>query len=385
MEFYDFIITGNGLASLSLALHLAESPLRQNRILLLGEPAGSRSGSFHSFWSDRPGLCDEAIARSWTRARFACRSAVHDLSLGAYRYNLLFADDFRSLVDRKLSNVPSLERRPGPVDCVYDAAGQARVEAGGGKYSANWVFDGTTDPLRDSGPAGREIRRIKQVTRWEIETGRDHFDPELPTLMDFRIPRAGGTRFMQVLPLSPRRAWVVAIGFTRDMEPEEKYTGALRQYLRETLRIESYTLLAESSSAVSLSDRPMLRRNGFRILCLGAGDGPVKPSTGLAFQRAQRDSAAIVASLLQRFHPFKLPESAARYRLFDSAWLQTLAGKAGGSERLICSLLKRRPVERILRFLDEEGAWQTDWPILAALPWNTILQAALRLERRRKE
>ncbi len=57
---------------------------------------------------------------------------------------------------------------------------------------------------------------------------------------------------------------------------------------------------------------------------IGTKGGRVKPSSGYAFLRIQRQSAEIVQSLLQQGHPFHLSRPAPRYSLFDSLMLQVM-------------------------------------------------------------
>ena len=43
---------------------------------------------------------------------------------------------------------------------------------------------------------------------WEIETDRPVFNPQLPTLFDFRTPQDGHMRFVYTLPFAENRALI---------------------------------------------------------------------------------------------------------------------------------------------------------------------------------
>lgn len=383
MQFYDYILTGGGLASLSLALHMAGTPLREKRILILTDEAEDRHVAGIPLWFKQAGPFEDILS-SWQRARVVSRSADRELDLGAVRYGLIRWSDFQKFADDRLNLMPAVERISGQIERIYDAAGQARVQTGAGEYSANWVFDGSSSLVPHPPKKDRYLHLKKQIKEWEIETAQDCFNPDLPTLFDARIPPVSQMRFMQILPFSSRHALIKFVAFTPELVRGDEIASIMQDYLNSTLQILRFDLLAEEDQLVTLTDRPFVRRDGFRVLRIGPPGGMVKPSTGLSFQRIQRDSAAICASLLQAFHPFRLPKTAARYRLFDSAMLQLYAERGERAGAIVAALLDRHTAGHLLRFLDEESARQEDLALLAGLPWVTLLQAAIRADILRK-
>lgn len=376
MQFYDYILTGGGIASLSLALQMAGSSLRDKRILILSDGMEAQQNASQLLWLKQASPFDE-ILTSWPRARYVSHGLERELAPGAYRFALIREKDFRNFADQRLCQMPAVERASGRIERIYDAAGQARVRTGTAEYSANWVFDASSGPDPLAHENDRFLHLKKQTKEWEIEVAQDCFNADLPTLLDFRIPQEGQARFMQVFPFSARRALVKFVAFTPEILRGDEISAALQGYLRETLQILRFDVLIEEDQVISLTDRPFVRRDGFRILRIGQPGGMVKPSNGLSFQRIQRDSADICASLVEKFHPFSLPRTAARYRLFDAAMLQCFAGQGQGIETIVDNLLKRNSVEHILRFLNEDTARQEDLPLLAGLPWTALLQAAM--------
>lgn len=384
MQFYDYILTGGGIASLSLALHMAASPLRDKHILILSDEVQERQNGSQLLWLKQASPFDE-ILTSWPRARYVSHSLERELAPGAYHFALIREKDFRHFADQRLSQMPAVERASGQIERIYDAAGQARVRTGAAEYSANWVFDGASGPDPLAYEKDRFLHLKKQTKEWEIEAEQDCFNADLPTIFDFRIPQEGQARFMQVFPFTARRALVKFVAFTPELLRGDEIAHVLQGYLRETLQILRFDVLIEEDQVIPLTDRPFVRRDGFRILRIGQPGGMVKPSTGLSFQRIQRDSAAICTSLVEKFHPFRLPRTATRYRLFDAVMLQRLAGQGERIESILDGLLKRHSVEHILRFLDEDTARQEDLPLMAGLPWTALLQAAVRGDVLRKK
>ena len=94
MKHYDFVLAGGGLAGLSLACWLANSPLGDRSILVIDHDDKEQDDRTFSFWSDQPTLFDPAVCRSWQRMQVAGADAIQRLDLGAYRYQTIRGGDF---------------------------------------------------------------------------------------------------------------------------------------------------------------------------------------------------------------------------------------------------------------------------------------------------
>ena len=81
----------------------------------------------------------------------------------------------------------------------------------------------------------------------------------------------------------------------------------------------------------------------------------LKPSTGFAFARIQRDSAAIVRSLLEHDQPFDVPRAEWAYRLFEPLMLSAMARHGEKLGSVLGALFRMGSTPRILSFLDEQG------------------------------
>jgi lycopene beta-cyclase len=92
----------------------------------------------------------------------------------------------------------------------------------------------------------------------------------------------------------------------------------------------------------------------------------------------QQDSSAIVRSLLEAGHPFRVPPSPRRYRFFDSVMLSIMTRHAERIEPIFTALFKHNPAQRIFRFLDEVASPWENFLMLPFLPpqllWQTVLQ-----------
>jgi lycopene beta-cyclase len=134
------------------------------------------------------------------------------------------------------------------------------------------------------------------------------------------------------------------------------------------LGLQEYTILTEESGNIPMTDHPFPRRAGNRILNIGTKGGRVKPSTGYAFLRIQRDSAAIVHSLKSLGHPFHLPKESYRYKLNDSLMLQLMYRRGDRMESLFTQLFRNNSIQRLFRFLDETASVSEMLQVMASIP-----------------
>jgi lycopene beta-cyclase len=219
---------------------------------------------------------------------------------------------------------------------------------------------------------------------WEIETEQDTFDPGIATLFDFRTPQKETMRFMYILPFSPRRALVEYTLFSANLLDAAEYEHELRSYIQSVQKVTEYRVEAVERGIIPMSDQPFPRRAGKRILNIGTKGGRVKPSTGYSFLRSQRDTEAIVASLINSGHPFNIPKDSRVHFYLDSIMLNLMYRKGGRMKSIFTALFKNNPIQRLFRFLDEEtGPVELLQVLLSVPPWP-FLQAWFRLKVLRK-
>jgi lycopene beta-cyclase len=403
MTHYDFILAGGGLAGLSLAYNLINSPLRDRSILIVDKDAKQQNDRTWCFWEEQPTLFDEIAYRVWHRLCFVGDTFTREFDLAPYRYQMIRGLDFYDFTREKLSQCANVTFVRGNIDRVEDGPDRAAVTVAGQSFSGSWVFDSTLPAsLRGSVPTGVEasagymdqpLTRLKppvpngqyhhlnqHFRGWEIETDRPVFNPQLPTLFDFRTQQAGHMRFIYTLPFEANRALIEYTLFSSQLLASEEYDAGLKTYLEDVLNIKDYHIHHVEAGIIPMTDQPFPRRLGQRVMSIGTKGGRVKPSTGYAFLRIQRDSAAIVQSLIAHGQPFEIPARRGRFGLHDSILLNIMTHYPNDLKPIFTIMFKHNPIQRIFRFLDETATLSEEVRFIASLPPWRFVQALFRLK-----
>ena len=403
MPDYDFILSGGGLAGLSLAYHLINSPLRDRSILIIDKDVKQQNDRTWCFWEEQPTLFDEIAYRVWQRLRFTSDDFTREFDLAPYRYQMIRGIDFYDFTRAKLAPCSNVTFVRGNIDRVEDGPDRATVTVDGQTFSGSWVFDSTLPaslrggpwPTKQSPISSDEIASQKTLAMtndghyhhlnqhfrgWEIETDRPFFNPQLPTLFDFRTRQAGHMRFVYTLPFAENRALIEYTLFSSHLLTSEEYDTGLKTYIEEVLGIRQYHIHHVEAGIIPMTDHPFPRRLGGRVMSIGTKGGRVKPSTGYAFLRIQRDSAAIVHSLIEHDQPFHLPARRGRFGLHDATLLNIMTHHPDDLKPIFTIMFQRNPIQRIFHFLDETATLSEEVRFIASLPPWRFLQALFRLK-----
>jgi lycopene beta-cyclase len=357
-QHYDFVLAGGGLSGLSLAYHLAHSPLgthsvlAEKSILIVDQSPKSQNDRTWGFWSDRPTPFDHLIDRSWARLRFVTPGLERISDLGSYRYHVIRGIDFYDFVHDDLARFDNITFRRGRVKQIADGHDEALVTIDDQLVGAKWVFDSCSGRVANK-PDMKRYQRLKlHFVGWEIRTETDTFD-------EYTI-------------------------FSDGVLPAADYAWALHTYIGQQLGIEKLKIVRREHGCIPITDQPFPRRLGRRVMRIGAKAGRIKPTTGYAFSRIQADSAAIVDSLLRTGEPFDVPADAYRYRLCDSILLEIMEQRGRQILPIFETMFGRNSLERILRFLDEATSPWEHLAIIPTLPPLPFLRALSRRRGRRR-
>ncbi len=379
MQHYDYVIAGAGAAGLSLAWQLLNSELRHQRILLIDPALKNKNDRTWCFWeTELPQSLQAVPVTQWENLRFIGSGFDQTFKLDPFCYTMVRGIDFYQAKLAEMAQFENVRFMQAAVTKVIDTPHGVVVMDEDFEVRTDWFFDSRPPSLSAHHSPYRHLKQ--HFVGWVIQTEADVFDPALPTLFDFRTPQAGAMRFFYVIPFSKRQALVEYTLFSEELLTEQAYADAIRAYLQTELGLESYTVVESESGVIPMTDQPLPRQLGERWMAIGTRGGRVKPSSGYAFLRILRDSAAIVESLQRHGHPFDLPEPPARYALFDAIMLEVMRSHPDQMADIFTALFRKNPIQRIFHFLDEKNSLGQDLRLIASLPWGPFLGALWRVK-----
>jgi lycopene beta-cyclase len=371
---YDIIIAGAGLGGLSFLKHLFRSGLSASVLLIDAEKKTANDRTWSLWARDKP-IYDCAEGMVWDQLGFATDGQEIYEDIAPYRYYSITGLDFYREVFseiRRHENVTVLRAR---VEDIRDLGSEAEVHTDRGTFRSRFVIDSVTRPFIDP---EEHLLNFQNFIGWTIETESPVFDPRKPMLMDFRVPQHGAASFMYLLPFSSRKALVEFTQFTPRAEIDDAvYTGEIRAYLKKFYALTDFRIVEREQGTIPMTNFPFDKRPSSRVFRIGTAGGDTKSTTGYTFQNVQAHCREIIAEL--QGNPLR-PEAnpaplrnPARFSFYDTLLLRIIAEKPEQVKPIMSLLFKTQPMQRVLRFLDEETNLLEETMIFARLPWQPFL------------
>lgn len=373
---YDYIISGAGCAGLSLLMRLLQQPsLRNKKILIIDQSAKTQNDRTWCFWEKGKGLFDHIVYHRWQHIDFQSDHYSSHLNIAPYQYKMIRGIDL-------YEQVISFAKQFSNVRFVYEKIIQLKtenhigiVETENNRYQAEYVFNSVL--LEKIRPIKNKYLLLQHFKGWMIETAMPAFNPAVATFMDFTVDQSHGTTFMYVLPVTEHKALVEYTLFTETLLVPEAYNIALGDYILNRLKVGSYKIIHEEFGVIPMTNQKFASHQG-RIIHIGTAGGQTKASSGFTFQFIQKQSKAIVASLLLSGKPSADDRLTKRkFNLYDSVLLNVLANKKMSGAEIFASIFQYNNTETVLKFLDNETGLLEDMKIMRSVPLHIFLPAAI--------
>jgi lycopene beta-cyclase len=368
---FDYIIIGNGLAGLQLALKLAtDSFFNDKQIALIDPSTKSINDKTWSFWEIGNSSWDNIVHKSWTRASIITSEKTIDLKLNPYRYKTIHSIDFYNLAKSRLRKHNNIHFVIDNVISINEED-LIKVETKKHSYFAKHVFDSRIPEA--FAIASKSITTITQHFKgWIIKTTNDVFDETIIKMMDYRLKDNNQTTFMYVLPFTKTEALVEFTYFTEDIVDEKVYDVYIEKYIKEYLNISDYKIIDTEIGKIPMTNFPFESYNTKGITKIGTGGGWVKGSTGYSFKHTEKKVAQIILNLKQQKAPsnnlFKR-----KYRFYDKVFLKVLKEENDKGEWIFQQFYSKNSTETMFRFLDEESTFIEEVKIMCSLfSWSFI-------------
>lgn len=368
---FDFIIVGNGLAGLQLALKLtSETSFDQKTIALIDPSDKTTNDKTWSFWETEPSQWNAIIHKSWNKTSIITSKKTTNLNLTPYSYKTIRAIDFYTEAKAQLNqkdNIYFIEER---VSSVQEKE-QVTVTTNKNSYTSTHVFDSRI-PEEFSTEANDSISIIQHFKGWIIKTESDVFDEDKVTMMDYRLKDGNQTTFTYVLPFSKREALVEFTYFTANTVDELVYDTYIKTYIKKYLKIDSYSILETEAGQIPMTNYNFSKFNTKKITKIGTGGGWVKGSTGYSFKHTEKKIAIIIDNLKTG----RIPSHGLfrrKYKFYDKVFLKVLKDENHKGEWIFESFYAKNSVQTMFRFLDEESSFREELKIMMSLfSWSFI-------------
>jgi lycopene beta-cyclase len=369
---YDYIIAGAGCAGLSFLTRLLQTgKFNDKKILLIDKAPKNTNDRTWCFWEKKPGYFESIVYHSWDQLWFhgSNHSALHHIH--PYRYKMIRGGDFYKHCFFIISHYPNVEI---VYDTIHEIKG-AQVKAGNEIYEAEYIFNSII--FEKPTLSNKQFYLLQHFKGWVIETASPAFDSAQATLMDFRVPQDHGTTFVYVMPFSTTKALVEYTLVSERLLQQDAYDAGLKDYLHRLLNIIEYSVLHEEFGSIPMTNYPFRGSEG-HIIHMGTAGRQTRPSSGYTFQFIQKQSSALVNSLLGKGIPLTANGfSQKRAHWYDGTLLRIFSQGSLPGHTVFSTLFQRNMATDIFQFLDNETSFLKEMKIISVLPKRVFVKAAL--------
>ncbi len=368
---YDIIICGAGCAGLSLAYRLCDPAFAHLRVLILEGSSKVHNDRTWSSWQLRSKLLFPDIHhKRWDKLFFASSTLEQIFPLNQYVYCTIRGIDFYQYTLQEIRQCDHMEIVYERVDEIVAYDDFSEVKTLGSVYRGRRVFDSIVRRF----PVEAELFVWQHFKGWLIETEEDTIDDTVATLMDFRIPQHGETRFVYVLPFSTRQAFVEATVFGKELPDASFYDAILQEYIRDHLKIARYQVIESEHGKIPMTTAKFADWHP-RKIPIGTNAMTVKPSSGYAFVRIQEEAEELIQQVTSgKYQPLRRNS---RFLKYDKTLLHVAIQGRETLDSVFTTMFKHSPTDRILRFLDEKTDLREELKIFSKMPKRSFLRAFL--------
>lgn len=362
---FDYIIIGNGLAGLQLALKMASDVFfNTKQIALIDSSEKNTNDKTWSFWETEPSQWNDITHKTWQTAAVITTNKQIDLNLQPYTYKTIRSLDFYTDAKTKLKQHHNIHFIIDEVKFVSEKP-EIIVVTNNNQYKTSHVFDSRI-PDTFFSYENQHKSIIQHFKGFVIKTKTHSFDETKMTMMDYRLKDGNQTTFIYVLPFSKTEALVEFTYFTNTLVAESVYTNYIKTYIKDYLKIDNYTILETETGQIPMSNFCFEKLNTKNITKIGTGGGWVKASTGYAFKHTEKKVSKIIKNIKSNTIPSKNLFKK-KYAFYDRIFLNVLNHENHKGEWIFEQFYSKNPVVSMFQFLDEETSFIEELKIVLSL------------------
>ena len=376
---YDYIITGAGLAGLSLLMRMMQHPFFDTaQILVIDAAQKNTNDRTWCFWEKEPDIFEPIVIKKWNHVSFIAPSYTSELNLSPFSYKMIRGIDLYSHVLEKAATKNNISFCTERVLAVHSDVVGATVVLENQTLTASKVFNSILfEPANVLAQKASDYFLWHHFKGFEIKTATPVFNDAVATLMDFTVDQTQGTTFMYVMPTSPTTALVEYTLFTPNILEEKKYDKAITDYIQKTYGSIDYQVTHQEFGQIPMTNYSFSGGAG-NLINIGVAGGQVKGSSGYAFHFIQEKTKTIVADLVAGVNPLTAHSFAQKkFQLYDSVLLRVLQDKKLDGASIFTAIFSKNPPDRVFLFLNNESSLLDDLHIMSSVPTRIFLPAAI--------
>jgi lycopene beta-cyclase len=388
---YNYTIVGAGASGLWLAHALLEQGLLEaNTLCIVESDAHKANDRTWCYWATQAITPAEMVSKQW-QSILQLNISSNAKSLTPYSYYHVRSADFYSQIKSKLKKCPAIHWQNEEVIEVSDCTKQVEVKTATKTWQTDRIFlSALPTPsstqvdyklaqqryLKSRLSAKSDIFLWQSFVGWRVETTQKAFDEFGMSMMDFNIAQGNDTQFMYELPFSSTEALVEITRFGKEKLSIPEAEEELRHYMDRKGCV--YKINEVEIGAIPMTPqfdmyRKRLSQNE-RIIFIGTLGGAIKPTTGFGFKRMHAYAQAL-AHALKEDKVLPTMHRPYRFRLYDTLLLRILRDRPEKGKEIFEQLFRTQPIQRILRFLDEESTRMEEIAIFSRLPIRLFLKS----------
>ena len=346
------------------------------KILLIDKDQKSKNDRTWCFWETQPGFFEDIVYKKWDTISFLSDDFSTTTNINPYQYKMIRGIDFYNYCFDEIKKHPGIEILNGSLNVENFQKERVTINVDGKTlhFDSTTVFNSIIN-LGNKQPG--EIKLLQHFKGWVVESAKPVFDPDIASIMDFRVHQGHGTTFAYVLPFSETKALVEYTLFTKTLLEQQQYDVELKKYLTEILKLDNYTVSDTEFGVIPMTNRKFeFQNNG--VFNIGTAGGQTKTSSGYTFQFIQKQSQQIADCLANGEPLFTIFDPPKRFRFYDNTLLHILYNNKLQGKKIFTSLFEKNKPQDVLRFLDNETSLKEELKIISSLPTWPFLKAAIK-------
>ena len=374
---YDFIIAGMGCAGLSLAMHLINSKVKFEKILILDKELKNINDRTWCFWTkEKNNWYTPIIFNKWDSFIFKSNDFEKKIKLSPYFYCMIKGIDFYSYCIDAIKKDKRFEIVTDSILNIKSENDLGILTCSNQTYQSKFIFNSA---LRTQQIKSNHVNYLQHFKGWLIEAPDYVFDLNNPVFMDFSVEQKDDCRFIYLIPQSKHTALIEYTGFSPNIIDDDEYNHELNNYIKNNLSIKDYRIIETEKGSIPMAESKFTNIFGKNVINIGTAGGSSKPSTGFTFYFIQKNCQDIIYQLEKNANKIIAPSRSKKYLFYDSVLLNVINNKKTSPKKIFVDLFKKNLPINLLAFLNEETTFIKDLKIMNSVEKSVFIKSAFKV------